>query len=46
MPAQQFVDWQEGKLIQYAAPQLTATQREQLISAICPACQGDFFDEE
>ena len=34
----QYLDWQMGTLIQHAFPQLTADQREQLITGICPQC--------
>ncbi len=35
--------WQAGELIQKAMPNLSATEREQLISGICPKCQGSIF---
>lgn len=40
--------WVKGALIQKAMPELTATEREQLISHICPRCQESVFgiDEE
>lgn len=38
-----FQRWQDGELIQYAMPHLTPTQREQLISGICPKCQDSVF---
>jgi endogenous inhibitor of DNA gyrase (YacG/DUF329 family) len=38
--------WQAGALIQKAMPQLSATEREQLISHMCPKCQADFYGEE
>lgn len=45
-----FHAWQRGKLIQYAMPELSATEREQLISGMCPKCQDRIFgydeDEE
>ena len=41
-------EWCRGALIQNAMPTLSATEREQLISCICPKCQADIFgtDEE
>ena len=39
----QFEAWQNGELIQRAMPELSATEREQLISNICPKCQVDIF---
>lgn len=35
--------WQNGMLAQKAFPQLTATEREVLISHICPICQKKIF---
>ena len=35
--------WQEGELIQNAMPDLTPTEREQLISWLCPECQEIVF---
>ena len=35
--------WQAGELIQYAMPNLTPTEREQLISGLCPECQQKVF---
>jgi hypothetical protein len=35
--------WVNGELIQRAMPELKSTQREQLISKICPDCQDDLF---
>ena len=35
--------WQDGILIQNAMPELTPTEREQLISGICPKCQEFIF---
>lgn len=36
-------DWLGGELIQYAMPDLTPTEREQLISNLCPKCQESIF---
>ena len=38
--------WQDGMLIQNAMPDLTPTEREQLISHICPECQEGIFGED
>lgn len=49
VPARGYRLWQEGELIQNALPDLTAGERETLISGLCPACQDRFFadpDEE
>ena len=37
--------WVEGELIQRAMPELSPTQREQLISKMCPKCQVKIFGE-
>ena len=41
----QFEKWQNGELIQNAMPDLTPTEREQLISGLCPKCQAEVFGE-
>lgn len=41
-----FEAWQNGELIQRAMPDLSATEREQLISQICPKCQAEVFGED
>ena len=43
-----FADWQGGELIQNALPELSADQRELLISGTCPTCWDKMFpsDEE
>lgn len=38
-----YISWQNGQLIQHAMPELTPTEREQLISGICPKCQQSIF---
>lgn len=45
---EEYVNWVSGELIQSAMPSLTPTEREQLISHICPKCQETIFgaDEE
>lgn len=42
----EFAKWQAGELIQNAMPNLSATQREQLISRLCPDCQEEIFGED
>ena len=41
----QYKAWQNGELIQNAMPDLTPTEREQLISGLCPRCQAEMFGE-
>ncbi len=36
-------EWKAGKLLQRAMPELSAEEREQLISRLCIACQDDVF---
>ena len=38
--------WFCGDLVQKAFPYLNSTEREQLISGMCPACQSSIFGEE
>ena len=38
--------WQAGKMAQDAFPYLTADEREQLISRLCPFCIEDFFGSD
>lgn len=41
---EQFFNWYYGdEPIQSAMPNLSATEREQLISNICPNCQEEIF---
>lgn len=40
-----FEAWQNGELIQNAMPDLTLTEREQLISGLCLKCQAEMFGE-
>lgn len=42
----EFMAWESGELIQKAMPTLSETEREQLISHICPKCQEKFFGVE
>ena len=44
--AEDYADWENGELIQNAFPYLSATERECLISGMCPACQDKIFGEE
>jgi hypothetical protein len=37
--------WEAGELIQNALPELSPTEREQLISQLCPWCQKKIFGE-
>ena len=43
---EEFMAWESGELIQKAMPTLSATEREQLISHICPKCQEKIFGDE
>ena len=38
--------WQNGALVQKAFPELSATERESIISGMCPDCQKAFFEED
>ena len=42
----QYNDWLAGKNIQRAFPDLSADQREILMSGICPECWEDIFGED
>lgn len=42
----QYYDWLAGKNIQRAFPNLSADQREILMSGICPECWEDIFEED
>lgn len=39
----EYENWLNGELIQNAMPELTPTEREQLISRLCPICQEEIF---
>ena len=41
----QYEAWQNGEPIQNTMPNLTPTEREQLISGLCPKCQAEMFGE-
>ena len=45
VPSKGYQLWRPGELIQRAMPTVSATEREQLISRICPKCQESIFDE-
>lgn len=45
VPEKGFQDWQAGALIQDAMPELSADERELLISGICPECWDNMFCE-
>lgn len=38
-----YLDWQDGALVQEAFPYLNASEREMLISGICPDCWNGMF---
>lgn len=38
-------DWENGALIQDALPELTADEREALISGMCPDCMKKYFGD-
>lgn len=38
-----FLQWKKGRLTQCAFPYLNSTEREQLISRLCPSCQKEIF---
>ena len=40
------VAWQSGELIQNALPEVSASDREFLISGICPNCWDDMFGQD
>lgn len=41
-----YLDWQDGELVQIAFPYLSADEREALISGICPTCWDNMFNIE
>ena len=41
-----YLDWEDGKLVQNAFPYLSAEERETLISGICPKCWDETFGED
>jgi len=46
VPAEQFVNWQRGQLIQDAFPNLTTDEREAMMTGICPKCWEAMFADE
>ena len=45
-PTKNFIDWEDGMLIQKAMPFLSDDDRERLVSGLCPACFDKMFLEE
>lgn len=41
-----YLDWDDGLLVQDAFPYLSADEREMLITGICPTCWDKMFGEE
>ena len=41
-----YASWRGGALAQNAFPYLNSTEREQLISHMCPQCQVSIFGED
>lgn len=41
-----YEEWKQGELIQRALPELSASDRELLISQTCPKCWDEMFPEE
>lgn len=46
VPAEGYFAWQSGECIQNALPNLSADDREMLISGICPKCWEQTFGED
>ena len=46
VPDHEYMEWQLGAYIQDAMPSLTADEREQLLTGICPDCWADSFGED
>lgn len=46
VPFEGYLAWQSGASIQVAMPQLSADEREMLISGICPKCWAETFGED
>lgn len=40
-----WLDYMDGELVQNAFPNLSPTEREQIISNLCPSCQDSIFGE-
>lgn len=45
VPMEGYLAWQSGELIQVAMPQLSADEREMLISGVCPKCWAKTFSD-
>lgn len=43
VPVEEFAEYEAGALAQNAFKSLSATEREQIISHICPECQEKVF---
>lgn len=43
LPLEGFLEWRAGALVQDAFPDLSADEREQLISGMCPNCWEKMF---
>ena len=41
-----YLDWQDGMLAQDAFPYLSASDREMLITGICPTCWDGMFETD
>ena len=46
VPFEDYLAWQSGESIQVAMPQLSADEREMLISGVCPKCWEKAFSYE
>ena len=46
VPFEGYLAWKHGELIQVAMPQLSADEREMLISGVCPECWKKAFSYE
>lgn len=38
-----YVAWQNGALIQNALPELSADERERLVTGVCPRCWTEYY---
>lgn len=46
VPVEGFIAWQRGDYIQDAMPELSADDREMLISGTCPKCWDELFPSD
>lgn len=46
VPVEAYEAWQMGMVIKHAWPDGSATDRETLISGICPKCQKETLEDE